>query len=79
MLRFTGSKFYVNPAISRSMERMGALRSFKELNEYKRRLIMYGLDVDQSNFEDFCRMTNFKRYYTFDGEKYEIYCLYPER
>lgn len=74
-----GSKFYVNPAISRSMERMGALRSFKELNEYKRRLIMYGLDVDQSNFEDFCRMTNFKRYYTFDGEKYEIYCLYPER
>lgn len=70
-----GSRFYVNPAISRSMDRMMGLRSFKELNEFKHQLIMYGLDVDQSNFEEFCRSTNYKRYYTFDGEKYEIHCL----
>lgn len=74
-----GSRFYVNPAISRSMDRMMGLRSFKELNEFKHQLIRCGLDVDQSNFEEFCRMTNFKRYYTYDGEKYEIHCLYKER
>lgn len=51
------------------------LKSIQELNGFKHQLIMYGLDVNQSDFEDFCRLTNFKRYYTFDGEKYEIYCL----
>lgn len=70
-----GSKFYVNPAISRSMDKMQEMRSFQELNAFKHRLIMYGLAVDQNNFEDFCRMTKFKRYYTFDGNNYEIHCL----
>lgn len=71
-----GGRFYVNPAISRSMDKMMGLKSIQELNEFKHQLITNGLDVDQSNFEEFCRMTNFKRYYTFDGEKYKIYCLY---
>lgn len=74
-----GSRFYVNPAISRSIDRMQEMRSFQELNEFKNQLIMYGLDVDQRNFEEFCRMTNFKRYYTFDREKYEIHILNIER
>ena len=58
---------------------MQEMRSFQELNEFKNQLIMYGLDVDQRNFEEFCRMTNFKRYYTFDREKYEIHILNIER
>lgn len=70
-----GSRFYVNPAISRSMDRMQEMKSFQELNGFKRQLMTFGLDVDQSNFEEFCRMTNFKRYYTFDGVKYDIQCL----
>lgn len=74
-----GSKFYVNPAISRSIDKMHEMRSFQELNTFKHRMIMYGLDVDQSNFEDFCRMTKYKRYYTFDGKNYEIHCLEPLR
>lgn len=74
-----GSKFYVNPAISRSIDKMQEMRSFQELNTFKHRMIMYGLDVDQSNFEDFCRMTKYKRYYTFDGKNYEIHCLDIER
>lgn len=74
-----GSKFYVNPAVSRSMDKMQEMRSFQELNAFKLRLIMYGLDVDQNDFEEFCKMTNFKRYYTFDGKNYEIHCLDIER
>lgn len=74
-----GSKFYVNPAISRSMDNMQEMKSFQELNAFKHRLIMYGLDVDQRNFDEFCKMTKFKRYYTFDGRNYEIHCLKPER
>lgn len=70
-----GSRFYVNPAISRSMDRMQEMRSFQELNGFKHQLMKYGLEVDQSNFEEFCRMTNFKQYYTFDGVKYQIHCL----
>lgn len=74
-----GSKFYVNPAISRSIDKMQELSTFQELNVFKHQLITYGLDVDQSNFEEFCRMTKFKRYYTFDGKSYEIHCLHEER
>ena len=70
-----GSRFYVNPAVSRSMDKMQEMRSFKELNEFKKKLVRFGLDVDQCNFEEFCRLTRFKRYYTFNGEKYEIHCL----
>ena len=33
---------------------------------------LYGLDINQENFEVFCRRTNFKRYYTFDDD-YEMY------
>lgn len=73
-----GSKFYVNPAISRSMDKLQELRSFQELTVFKHQLITNGLDVKQSNFEEFCRMTKFKRYYTFDGKNYEIHCLYQE-
>lgn len=70
-----GSKFYVNPVISRSMDKMQEMKSFQELNAFKHQLIMYGLDVDQTNFKEFCKMTKFKRYYTFDGRNYEIHCL----
>lgn len=69
--------FYVNPAVFLSMDIMQDKRSFKELCQYKSRLLRYGLEVDQSNFEEFCRLTKFKRYYTFDGEKYEIRCVLP--
>ena len=58
---------------------MQELSTFQELNVFKHQLITYGLDVDQSNFEEFCRMTKFKRYYTFDGKSYEIHCLHEER
>ena len=42
-------------------------RTFKELCQYKSQLLRAGLEVDQTNFEEFCRLTNFRRYYTFDG------------
>ena len=70
------NSFYVNPAVFSSMDKMQDQRSFKDLCEYKSRLLRYGLEVDQTNFEEFCRLTNFRRYYTYDGAKYEVHCLY---
>jgi len=70
------NSFYVNPAVFTSMDKLQDKRSFKELCQYKSRLLRYGLEVDQTNFEEFCRLTNFRRYYTYDGAKYEVHCLY---
>jgi hypothetical protein len=71
-----GRNFYVNPAIFRSMDNMEKLDTFRKLCTFKRSIICNGLEVDQTNFEEFCRKTNFKRFYTFDGNEYEIHCLY---
>ena len=71
-----GRYFYVNPAIFRSMDNMEKLGTFRKLCTFKRNIICNGLEVDQTNFEEFCRKTNFKRFYTFDGNEYEIHCLY---
>lgn len=70
------SNFYVNPAIFNSMNNIERVDSFKKLCAFKRNLIINGLDIDQSLFEDFCKTTNFKRYYTFDGEIYELHALW---
>lgn len=68
--------FYVNPAVFSSMDKLQDKKTFKEWFQYKSRLLRYGLEVDQTNFKEFLRLTNFRRYYTFDGAKYEVYCLY---
>lgn len=70
------NNFYVNPAIFSSMEKLQSMNTFKQLCNFKSRLLRYGLEIDQSNFEEFCRHTNFKRYYTYDGIKYVVHCLY---
>ena len=70
------NNFYVNPAVFSSMEKLQSMKTFKQLCDFKSRLLRYGLEIDQSNFEEFCRLTNFIRYYTYDGIKYEVHCLY---
>lgn len=66
--------FYVNPAVFTAIDDMSQLNSFREFFAYRRKLQLYGMKINQENFEDFCRRTNFKRYYTFNGEgKYEIH------
>lgn len=72
----TSKRFYVNPAIYSSMSKMNEINSFRKLCSFKKKLILWGLDVDQSNFEEFCYQTNFKRFYTYDGYKYELHSLY---
>jgi len=63
---------YVNPAVFTAIDDMYQLNSFRELFAYRRKLQLYGLDINQENFEVFCRRTNFKRYYTFDDD-YEMH------
>lgn len=60
--------FYVNPAVFSAIDTMHGLGSFRDLFAYRRRLQLYGMEINQENFEEFCRRTNFKRYYTFDGD-----------
>lgn len=65
--------FYVNPAVFTFIDDMHQHNSFRELMAYRRKLQLYGLIINQENFEDFCRRTNFKRYYTFDDGEYQIH------
>lgn len=74
MIGFTvGKNFYVNPAIFAAIDKMREKTSFRELSDYKKRLQWFGLEIDQQNFVEFIRKTNFKRYYTFDGTEYAMY------
>lgn len=72
----TRCNFYVNPAIFNSMSKLEKINSFQELYALKKHLISYGLDVEQADFESFCRKTNFKRYYTYNGCEYQLHHLY---
>ena len=74
MIGFTvGMNFYVNPAIFDAIDKMHGITSFRELSKYNTELQWYGLIIDQQNFVEFIRKTNFKRYYTFDGNEYAMY------
>lgn len=71
-----GCHFYVNPAIFSTMNKLEEIDSFQKLCAFKKHLLLYGLDIDQSDFEEFCRKTNFKRYYTYNGDKYHLHRIY---
>lgn len=68
-----GRGFYVNPAVFLAMDKMHELTTFRALSSYKRDLQLGGLEVNQEGFEDFLRQTNFRRYFTFDGDEYRLH------
>lgn len=68
-----GRDFYVNPAIFPAMDKMHELTTFRALSCYRRDLQLCGLEVNQEGFEDFLRQTKFRRYFTFDGDEYELH------
>ena len=65
-----GRNFYVNPAIFNAIDRMHEIGTFIEKCSYMRRIQLHGLVDNQENFEEFCQRTNFKKYFTFDGDDY---------
>lgn len=69
----TRNNFYVNPAIFTSMDKMNTKETFNELYLFKQRLRENGLDIDQTRFKEFLSKTNFKRYYTFNGQDFELH------
>ena len=69
----TGRDFYVNPAIFTAMEKMNELTTFRALSNYKRELLLGGLEVNQEGFEEFLRQTNYRRYFTYDGDEYRLH------
>lgn len=68
-----GRSFYVNPAVFPAMDKMHELTTFRALSNYKRELQIGGLEVNQEGFEDFLRQTNFRKYFTFDGDEYRLH------
>lgn len=70
-----GEDFYVNPTIFNAIDRMHEMTTFREKCSYKRRIQLHGLEINQENFEDFCKRTNFKKYFTFDGDDYEMHWM----
>ena len=74
IIGFTAGKaFYVNPAVFSTIGRMHELTSFRALSNFKREIQLNGMKVNQESFVDFLRQTNFKRYFTFDGDEYVIH------
>ena len=65
--------FYVNPAIFNAIDRMHEMGTFREKLRYKNRIQLHGLEINQENFEKFCQRTNFKKYFTFDGDDYTMH------
>ena len=65
--------FYVNSSVFSAIDEMHGLASFRELSAFKREIQLYGLKINQENFEEFSKRTNFKRYFTFDGKHYSLY------
>lgn len=65
--------FYVNPAIFETMNIFSNCRSFSQLKQYRTDIIKHGLKVDQSKFIEYCKMTNYKKFFTFDGQQYRDY------
>lgn len=65
--------FYVNPAIFNTIDKMHEMGTFREKYGYKRRIQLHGLEVNQENFEEFCKRTNFKKFFTFDDGDYAMH------
>ena len=65
--------FYVNPAIFNAIDEMHEMGTFREKFAYKRRIQLHGLVINQENFEEFCKRTNFKKYFTFADGDYTMY------
>ena len=65
--------FYVNPAIFNAIEIIHGIRTFREKFRYKRRIQLHGLEINQENFEEFCQRTNFKKFFTFDGDDFAVH------
>ena len=70
--------FFVNPAIFATMDQMAANDSYRTLCSFRRNVLQNGLSVDQTNFMDFCRQTNYRRYYTVDHRQYSVHILNPD-
>lgn len=70
--------FFVNPAIFATMDQMVANDSYRILCRFGRNVLQNGLSVDQTNFMDFCRQTNYRRYYTVDHRQYSVHILNPD-
>ncbi len=68
-----GKNYYVNPAIFTAVDKMHSLVTFKALSICKSVLQLGGLEVNQEGFGEFLCKTNFKRFFTFDGDEYKLH------
>ena len=71
-----GKSFYFNPAIFPTIDKMHELTTFRALSNYRKGLQLGGLEVNQEGFEDFLRRTNYRRYFTYDGDEYSLHQIH---
>lgn len=64
--------FYVNPALFETMELFTRCTSINQLKKLRNEVILHGLRVDQDKFMEYCRLTNYQRYFTTCGNQYYI-------
>ena len=70
-----GNDFYVNPAIFKTMGLFAKCYNVQQILQLKTDIVTNGLIVDQHNFIEYCNMTNYKKYFTYDGLQYRLYNL----
>lgn len=59
-----GNNFYVNPAIFETMDMFSNCQSDNQIKQLVDDIIKHGLRVDQSNFIEYCKLTNYIKYFT---------------
>lgn len=67
--------FYINPALFETLEISDDCRSVHQKKTFWSDVTNNGLLVDQQKFFEYCKLTNYKKYFTFDGDQYKAYKL----
>lgn len=67
--------FYINPALFETMELFSQCRTLKQLRQLRQDVIMHGLKVNQDRFLHYCTLTNYRRYFTYDGTQYHLHMV----
>ena len=70
------NNFYVNPALYETMQLFSVCTSIKQMKQLRSDIIAHGFIINQDRFLEYCKNSNYLRYFTYDGVQYRIHNLY---